>query len=381
MLRINRSELHPSQNEDGAIVVIVAVLMVVMVGLGALVVDTGSLYWEKRQLQNAADAGALALAAQCAEDMVDCDAPAAVLATAIQPFVDGNANDAHTGLPVEVAHGPDPQRCELGSTATANPQTGPSVVKVSTRTVDASNDGAGFLTHAFASIFGIDTTTVFACATAAYGYAASLVTMPLILSGCEFNLDPNGGTAATQTFSGDHPNSAAVTKTIMFHQGTVGSDDTCNAQAGQDVNDDGFLPAGFGWLENDGGCVVVTTVVDGDEWVHKDPGANPECGSAKLQDRLNTVIQLPVFNDFCRPHPSQPDCPADNNTNGMYRVHTYASFYLQGFKLGGGPGMEGGVHGCSGSERCISGYFTKSTVGAGAMGGTPGGVIVVQLTG
>jgi hypothetical protein len=380
MLRMKRAEPHLTKNDDGAVVVLVAIFMVVLVGLGSLVVDVGGLYWEKRQLQNAADAGALALAAQCAEGEVDCGSTPAALATSIQMFVDGNANDQRTGLPVEVAHGADPHACAPGSMAAANPQTGPNVVKVSTSTVDANNNEAGFLTHAFASIFGIDTTTVFACATAQWGYAATLATMPLVISTCDFYVDPDDPNPLTQTFAGPHPNPAASSETIMFHQGTGGGQDGCTAQAGQDANNDGFLPAGFGWLENDGSCVVVTTVVDGDEWVHKDPGANPECGSAELQGLLGTVIQLPVFNDFCRPHPSRPECPSYNNKD-KYRVHTYASFYLQGYKLGGGPAMEGGVQGCSGSQRCIVGYFTTSTVASGDFGGPPGGVMVVRLTG
>jgi len=379
MLRLNPSKPRRIGNEDGAVVVIVAVFLVVAVGLGALVVDTGGLYWERRQLQNAADAGALALAADCAEGLIDCDAAVGVLAAAIQPFVDGNANDGRTGLPVEMAHGADPERCEPGSTAAANPLTGAGTVKVTTETVDASNGDANFLTHAFASIFGIDTTTVSACATAAFGYASSLRTMPLVISACNFNLEPEEG-PPTQTFEGKHPILDATIVKLMFHQGTGGSEDGCKAETGKDASGDGVLPGGFGWLENDGNCEIVTNLVGDDEWVHKDPGVNPECGSAELRKFLGKVIQLPVFNDFCKPHRSQPDCPSYNNKD-KYRVKTYASFYLLGYKLGGGPAFEGGVHGCSGSQRCIAGYFTTSTVGSGAMGGPPGGVMVVQLTG
>lgn len=48
------------KNEDGSTLVLVALLMVVLLGFAALVVDVGNLYLTKTQLQNAADAAALA---------------------------------------------------------------------------------------------------------------------------------------------------------------------------------------------------------------------------------------------------------------------------------------------------------------------------------
>jgi Flp pilus assembly protein TadG len=48
------------RSEAGAIAIVVALLMVAMVGFSALVIDVGSLYEQRRQLQTAADAAALA---------------------------------------------------------------------------------------------------------------------------------------------------------------------------------------------------------------------------------------------------------------------------------------------------------------------------------
>jgi Flp pilus assembly protein TadG len=50
--------------ESGAVAIIVALFLVVLLVLGALVVDLGSLYDHDRELQSAADAGALAGAQQ-----------------------------------------------------------------------------------------------------------------------------------------------------------------------------------------------------------------------------------------------------------------------------------------------------------------------------
>jgi len=54
------------RNDDGSIAIIVAIVMVVLLGMATLVVDVGRLYVERRQLQNGADAAALAVAVDCA---------------------------------------------------------------------------------------------------------------------------------------------------------------------------------------------------------------------------------------------------------------------------------------------------------------------------
>ncbi len=48
------------KHEDGQVLVIVALLMVVLVSFAALIVDVGAMYLTKRNMQNAADAAALA---------------------------------------------------------------------------------------------------------------------------------------------------------------------------------------------------------------------------------------------------------------------------------------------------------------------------------
>ena len=53
--------LHtPLTNEKGVTIVLVAILMVVLVMFVAIAVDLGHLYVARNELQNAADAGALA---------------------------------------------------------------------------------------------------------------------------------------------------------------------------------------------------------------------------------------------------------------------------------------------------------------------------------
>jgi len=65
MLRLTRIR----EREDGAIAIIVAMLFFfgVMLALGALTVDVGNINADRRQLQNGADAVALAVAQTCAK--------------------------------------------------------------------------------------------------------------------------------------------------------------------------------------------------------------------------------------------------------------------------------------------------------------------------
>ena len=77
------------RHERGAVGTIVGVLLAVGVVFGflAISVDVGGLLWERRQLQNAADAAALSLATECATG-ANCST-----AGNLQAFVDENSND------------------------------------------------------------------------------------------------------------------------------------------------------------------------------------------------------------------------------------------------------------------------------------------------
>jgi Flp pilus assembly protein TadG len=333
-------------DEDGAVAVIVGLILMALFGIGVLVLDVGNLYWERRSLQNGADAAALASAQDLAAGTSTADARTTARTYAAQNNWRGaRVNDGDF-----------------------IPETSEVTVTARTGTIDA----AGELPSILAGMLTYDTQ---ATAIAEWGYPSTLSTVPLIISQCEID-------GSTGNFASPHPNSSALRQTLVFHQGTGGDDDPCAAQAGHDTDGDGFLPAGFGWLGNDGGCEAVTTVVDGLEWVDKEPGNDPECTAAQLAPLLNTVIQLPVFNDFCRPpHDPAPACP-DYNNKDKYRVDTYTAFYLEGYRLGGGPSFRAGNYSsCSSSDRCLVGYFTTTTALDGDVGGPEGDVIIVRLKG
>jgi Flp pilus assembly protein TadG len=66
--------LHPYRREDGAVAVLVALMLVVLMAAVALAVDVGGLYLRRRELVNGADSAALAAARSCARGIGN-DAP------------------------------------------------------------------------------------------------------------------------------------------------------------------------------------------------------------------------------------------------------------------------------------------------------------------
>lgn len=67
MLRLIRSRVREQGTEHGAVAVIVAISMTAILAMAALVVDIGADQARRAQLQEAADAAALAIAQQCAK--------------------------------------------------------------------------------------------------------------------------------------------------------------------------------------------------------------------------------------------------------------------------------------------------------------------------
>lgn len=96
-------------DDSGAIAVIVAVAMVALMGVSALVVDAGSLYSERRTLQTAADAAALAGAQELPADPVRARDVALAYLAANAPEAEGATVTIESGLAVN-----DTVRIEVG---------------------------------------------------------------------------------------------------------------------------------------------------------------------------------------------------------------------------------------------------------------------------
>jgi len=91
-------------HEDGTVIIIVALSMTVLLGMGALAVDVGALFVRQHQLQTGADAAALAVAKRCVDSVIAdeawlCNATQA-LSTATSFFNDNTAVTPTVEAPV-----------------------------------------------------------------------------------------------------------------------------------------------------------------------------------------------------------------------------------------------------------------------------------------
>jgi hypothetical protein len=317
--------------EDGAAAVMIGLMLMVLFGFGAIAVDVGAMFTERRELQNGADAAVLAVAQNCAAGDADpaCDVgPQGDRLATARTFADSNARDgaaavADDGVVVDYA------------------------AARATVTATSLNDGEGFVRHWFTGFLpsGPEGTEVAATSTAIWGPVSfgSIGTLPLTFSQCEYDKFVASGAGSAEapwtTANNGQP------QIIYIH----GDAEECNAgPSGQD------LPGGFGWLETTTNSDCEALIVDA--WVGVDPGASPSqgaCSPATVEaEILNKVVFLPVFN-------------ADNGltgNNAEYRIYTYAAFYVTGYNFGGQyKTPTSSTAPCSGSDRCIAGWFTTGS--------------------
>ncbi|WP_240615225.1 pilus assembly protein TadG-related protein [Arthrobacter ruber] len=156
--------------EHGAVSVLVALLMVILLGFAALAVDIGMVVSEKAQLQNGADAGALAIAQECARDLDDIDClPTAPIARSL---ANSNALDTKSNV----------KNVIVDKTA-----------RKVTVTTGALQDGQApnRISLLFANVLGISSSEVTASSTATWGSPTSgPAPFPITFSECELKDGP-----------------------------------------------------------------------------------------------------------------------------------------------------------------------------------------------
>lgn len=356
--------------EHGAVGVLVAVLVGagVLFGMGALVIDVGQLYQNRAELQNGADAAALAVAKSCAGG--NCNPSIAT------GYANGNASSltGHTAK-VDLV-------CGSGTLGSCPPSTGKitdcrdapaagtNYVNVYTSTELAN--GSTLLPPVFARTLAGEGnyrgSTVGACARAEWGAAIQSNSLALTLSLCAWNAlaaNPYGTEIA-----------------VDIH----GKAKQCTLPSGLN------LPGGFGWLTPTSSSTCTASINVSQPPVYSadsDPGNNitAACQTALLND-LNTIIYLPVFGGYTL-----------NGSNGTYSLIGLAAFYLNGW-INMHPltdvtpaGMTNGqakqlclnAANSGSNNSCLLGYFTHGIVpitsGIGGPGTTNFGAEAIQLAG
>jgi len=317
------------RTERGAVGVFTAILMATLLGMLGLAVDVGAMYDERRQLSNGADAAVLAIAEDCALGAASCDTSTATLTA--RSFAAANASDGAAFI----------ENISLDTAA--------KTVRVETSTLDP--EGNRIFAPFFSQVLGWNGSTIYASASALWGYPKSMRNvLPLIISECEL---PGGFPAPYEI--------------LLFHDGN-NAPESCNAQAGHDMDGDGFLPGGFGWLVADGGNCSTVLLETGD-FVSADPGSSPSngCSALDLSGLIGEAIPLPVFIDL-----------DGQGAGGIYEIFGFVLFVVEGYNFGGQYKVNPP---CSGDQRCVSGHFTTGTVHDGIPGGPNLGIVIVKLTG
>jgi len=406
--------------ESGAVASIVAILFGtgVLLGLGALVLDTGSLLYERRQLQNGADAASLSLARNCAKTQARvagyvCDTSASTK-TDLADLAGLNAADSKSDIfnicgsqklsdansAFTLCPAPNPALVECPATSsTAN--------YVEVRTSTKTSGGGTLLPPILSQMLAGGNylgEMVKACARAGWGpLRNSGSALPLVIGQCEFDKavanglapapTPQYTPAPNQTVYRDpangHPEyvpalsavpavvpTNTVTAIIAHTSSGTAAVNNCPATpappAGQDY------PGGFGWAISDGNCTAVFTDT-GDLTGNGGNAPPPDCKGhgAALSKYVGTVVNIPIFTNV-----------TIANGTGTYTISGLAAFYLAGYaNVSTTLDMFGYVEPAPASAQCVAGtsttcvwgWFTQPDPTGGEIGGgTPRGPIVIQ---
>jgi Flp pilus assembly protein TadG len=358
MLRLVRHVLRlPGRHERGAIGVLVGILIGagVLVGMGAMVVDVGQLYQNRAELQNGADAGALAVAQSCASG--SCTSSVA------KYYADANAKSGVAGVDLvcgSAGLGACPASTGKIYDCPAAPAATATYVDVHTETETAT--GSSLLLPAFArTLLGngnYQGSTVYACAQAEWGAPSAATAAGIAVSDCGWDSATNDGTS----FASPPPYPANPLP-------KASQDQVLNLSV--DSMADGCST--FNWTTQTGSCSSSFT---GSFDAYSGSGIPSGCESVLSSSQANrTVILVPVYN-------SGSMC--GRGEDGSYTLVGFAAFVVTGYHLPGFTASDwlNSANNCTGSQECVNGYFTQAVIPAtGTIGGQDMGASIVQLTG
>lgn len=381
----NRLAPKGRSSENGTVAVIVGIILAngVLLGLGAIVMDTGSLLSERRQLQNGADSTSLAVAQMCAASAgcaADLSAGSALTALAGRNAADNRMSiDSVCGSASARTSNPSLTSTTCSGTSTGQLVDCPTVsstfasaryveVRTSTRNADGSLILPPILAQTLAG--GYSGETVRACARAAWGPPSSVTaTLPITISNCEYNAYTSNGTSlqapgpyATYPLPTGFPYEHA----IFYHTESVGPLSCPQGPSGADA------PGGFGYLVTSGCNATVSAT--GTVAVRPGNPSNTALGcdfTPLLSATTGEPVFMPIYNDI---------------SGGNYTLDGVAAFWLTGFSTSGNRHASdaSGRSLCTPSQTCLYGWFTSDVIPHGSFGGgggTPRGAIAVGVAG
>ena len=311
-----------NDGERGAVSVIVAIMLVVLLGFGAMAVDVSMMYAERTQLRNGADAAALGVAQTCAKypGNATCYNPSSLAAG----LANSNANDKLSNV----------KSIDLGT---------PNTVTVTVGSQEAGRT-PNQVSLFFARVLGMNTTDVTAHSTAKWGTPSKgPVILPLAIPSCRLDLTTGATSGSVQVLK-------------------------------QDVNDCGGIPGGFGWIDTPGATTCGLTLragvsTDTGVWFSSNTGANTPalCTATDFSQMNDQTVLLPLY-----------DWATGTGSGGLYYIKGFAAFHVTGYQF---PGI-GWTTGAKVDNKTIRGYFVRfvSLSQAFELGNTPDyGAAIVRL--
>lgn len=272
-------------SERGSVSVIVALMLVVLLGFGAMAVDIAMMYAERTQLRNGADAAALAIAEKCASSLTDQDC--SNTSTLAANLANKNANDNLSNIKSIVLDKPN-----------------------RTVTVSVASQQAGHTPNQvslfFARALGLNTAEVNALAAVQWGSPTKgLAAFPITVSICQVR----GQTGVLQL--------------LQLH-GT-GANPNCNyGPSGAAVE------GGFGGLKQDpyacGATIDISKNTAGGDTGNNPP---PYCDTllnswaADMTAGKDVIVLIPVFNAV-----------TGTGNNAIFGLTAFAAFKVSGWKFG-----------------------------------------------
>jgi hypothetical protein len=349
------------------VAIIVGLLMgAVLLGMGALVIDVGQLYQERAQLQNGADAAALAVAKSC---ILGTCTPSSVLTTA-QTYANENAADGVAGVGVVCGSGGTLTACGastgLMTDCPSPPASGTNYVDVHTST--KTSGGSTVIAPVFAKeLLGNSSytgTTVLACAQVEWGSGGSTYSGLLTAfttTACQWDKASSAGIIYSKPPPSSLPSSSYDMKlTLGYFNGTGCSTEPSGSDG----------PGTFGWITETGGCTLQVT---GTTYSVRTGTASPNCNTPLFDDAQNkSLIYIPVYTSA-----------TGNGTSSVYNLKGVAAFVVTGYNVPGNgmfagyPDWLNSANTCTGNSYCIDGYFVSEP---GTLSSS-GGVSSMKITG
>jgi Flp pilus assembly protein TadG len=357
------------RDERGVSAVLITVLIGggVLIGMGALVIDVGQIYQNRAELQNGADAGALAVAKSC---VLNACQPAVATAEAVN---NSSALTNHQAGVLLVCGSGTLGLCPANTGTTGditncpvNPPAGTNYVDVRTQT---KASGGSLLPPVFArTLLGnqnYNGTSVFACAQVEWGPSLQSNSLALTLSYCAWSSITGGNKFNTLI-------------PVYLKNDNNPTAKPCSGPAGSNV------PGGFDWLQTTSNtvCTAIIDLTTNTTYSNTGVSISAACKQTLVGyvDAYNAgtpiTLFVPVF-----------DASSGTGNNATYTIMGLAGFVITGFAHlpgGGNPTSDGPTNAlCTGSAPCLEGYFLPGIdpVSDGIGPGNNFGAITIKLTG